>query len=311
MRKLFPVDELRNYMWDHLASTLHGTNVNQTFNMYIGSGRNGKSKLVELMTQCLGDYKGTLPVTAVTGGRAKTGQVSPELVQLQGVRYAVMQEPSKGDKIIEGPLKEYTGGDPLTCRGLYKDSITFKPQFKLVVCLNTLLDVPSNDDGTWRRIRVCEFLSKFKEKENIDDDPEEPYQFEVDKNLDAKFPKWKEVFMSMLIERVKITQGTVNDCETVLAKSGEYRSSQDYLDGYVKERIEKTDETKFIIWSELQEDFKDWYISLYGGKVPRGQELKDYMNKKFGKPQRILDGEKRKQGWIGISIKSDENDDTF
>ena len=311
MEKLFPVDELRRYMWDHLASTLHGTNVNQTFNMYIGSGRNGKSKLVELMTQCLGDYKGTLPVTAVTGGRAKTGQVSPELVQLQGVRYAVMQEPSKGDKIIEGPLKEYTGGDPLTCRGLYKDSITFTPQFKLVVCLNTLLDVPSNDDGTWRRIRVCEFLAKFKEKENIDDDPEEPYQFEVDKKLDAKFPQWKEVFMSMLIERVKITQGTVDDCETVLAKSGEYRNSQDYLDGYVKERIEKSDETKFVIWSELQEDFKDWYISLYGGKVPRGQELKDYMNKKFGKPQRILDGEKRKQGWIGISIKSDESDDTF
>ena len=95
----------------------------------------------------------------------------------------------------------------------------------------------------------------------------------------------------MLIERVKITQGAVDDCETVLAKSGEYRSSQDYLDGYVRERIEKKDETGFVIWSELQEDFKDWYISLYGGKVPRGQELKDYMNKKIRKPQRIVDGE--------------------
>ena len=36
------------YMWDHLASTLIGTNENQTFNMYTGVGRNGKSKLVEL-----------------------------------------------------------------------------------------------------------------------------------------------------------------------------------------------------------------------------------------------------------------------
>ena len=67
MEKLFPVDELRKYMWDHLASTLHGTNVNQTFNMYIGSGRNGKSKLVELMTQCLEIMLVLLPVTAVTG----------------------------------------------------------------------------------------------------------------------------------------------------------------------------------------------------------------------------------------------------
>jgi len=311
MKKLFPITELRNYMWEHLASTLRGTNENQTFNMYIGSGRNGKSKLVDLMTQCLGDYKGTLPVTAVTSARAKTGQVTPELVQLQGVRYAVMQEPSKGDKIVEGPLKEYTGGDKIVCRGLYKDSISYFPQFKLVVCLNTLLDVPSNDDGTWRRIRVCEFMSKFKEIDKIDDDPEEPYQFEVDKKLDAKFPKWKEVFMSMLIEIVIKTKGNVEDCDIVLAKSGEYRNSQDYLEGYVKERIEKADQTKFVIWSDLQEDFKDWYIELYGSKVPRGQELKDYMNKKFGKPQRILDGEKRKQGWIGITICQDNSEDNF
>ena len=311
MCKLFPVEELRNYMWSHLASTLIGTNENQTFNIYTGSGRNGKSKLVELMTHCLGDYKGTLPISVVTTARARTGQVSPEIVQLQGVRYAVMQEPSKGDKIVEGNMKELTGGDPVVCRGLYKDSVTFVPQFKLVVCTNTLFDITSNDDGTWRRIRVCDFMAKFKEKDNIDNDPEEPYQFEVDKKLDSKFPEWKEVFMSMLIEKVVYTNGIVDDCDIVMAKSGEYRSSQDYLEGYVKERIEKADETKYIIWSELQEDFKDWYIQLYGTKVPRGQELKDYMNKKFGKPQRILDGEKRKQGWLGITLSTNDDEDNF
>ena len=117
--------------------------------------------------------------------------------------------------------------------------------------------------------------------------------------------------MSMLIEKVVYTNGIVDDCDIVMAKSGEYRSSQDYLEGYVKERIEKADETKYIIWSELQEDFKDWYIQLYGTKVPRGQELKDYMNKKFGKPQRILDGEKRKQGWLGITLSTNDDEDNF
>ena len=43
--------------------------------------------------------------------------------------------------------------------------------------LNTLFDIKSNDDGTWRRIRVCEFMSKFMEKPN--EDPE-------------KFPKAKQ-----------------------------------------------------------------------------------------------------------------------
>ena len=53
-------------MWDHLAATLIGTIENQTFNIYTGTGRNGKSKLVELMSLVLGDYKGTVPITLIT-----------------------------------------------------------------------------------------------------------------------------------------------------------------------------------------------------------------------------------------------------
>ena len=103
--QLFPEEDLQKYMWEHLASTLIGTNENQTFNIYTGSGSNGKSKLVELMTKCLGDYKATVPITLVTQSRNSIGSTSSEIVQLMGVRYAVMQEPSKGDKINEGIMK--------------------------------------------------------------------------------------------------------------------------------------------------------------------------------------------------------------
>ena len=43
-------------MWEHLSSILIGKNINQTFNIYTGEGRNGKSKMVELMASILGDY---------------------------------------------------------------------------------------------------------------------------------------------------------------------------------------------------------------------------------------------------------------
>jgi hypothetical protein len=81
MNKLFPVAELRKYMWDHLASTLIGTSANQTFNMYIGIGQNGKSVLVNLMEKVLGEYKGDVPLTLVTEKRGKVGGLAP--VQLQ------------------------------------------------------------------------------------------------------------------------------------------------------------------------------------------------------------------------------------
>ena len=154
MEQLFPENKLNKYMWQHLASCLLGTNDNQKFNIYTGSGANGKSKLVELMARCMGDYKATVPITLITQKRNTIGSTSSEVAQLIGTRYAVMQEPSKGDKINEGIMKEITGGDPIQARALFKDSITFVPQFKLAVCTNTLFDIASNDDGTWRRIRV-------------------------------------------------------------------------------------------------------------------------------------------------------------
>lgn len=70
MKKLFPVVELHKYMWDHLASTLLGTCKEQTLNMYVGIGQNGKSVLVNLMEQVLGDYKGDVPLSLLTQQRS-------------------------------------------------------------------------------------------------------------------------------------------------------------------------------------------------------------------------------------------------
>ena len=148
IEQLFPNEDLRQYMWQHLASTLIGNNDNQTFNIYTGSGRNGKSKLVELMSKMLGEYKAYVPITLVTQKRVGIGNTSSEIVQLMGIRYAVMQEPSKGEVINEGIMKEITGGDPIQGRALFKDTITYIPQYNLVVCTNVLLDIKTNDDGT-------------------------------------------------------------------------------------------------------------------------------------------------------------------
>ena len=299
MEQLFPENKLNKYMWEHLASCLLGTNDNQTFNIYTGSGANGKSKLVELMSKCMGDYKATVPITLITQKRNTIGSTSSEVAQLIGTRYAVMQEPSKGDKINEGIMKEITGGDPIQARALFKDSITFVPQFKLAVCTNTLFDIASNDDGTWRRIRVCPFKSKFTSnpgndpKFNIED---YPYQFLIDKNLDEKFEGWAPVFAAMLVEIVYETQGHVEDCDIVMASSNKYRDGQDYFSEFNKEKIRENPGGK-IKKTELIEEFKQWYISHFNKSIPKGIELYEYMDKKYGK---------YKGGWHNISISYDD-----
>ena len=282
MAQLFPEEELRAYMWEHLASVLIGTNREQTFNIYIGGGSNGKSKLIELMSAVMGEYKAVLPITAVTQKRAMIGGASPELAVLKGVRYAVMQEPTKGDRINEGILKEITGGDDMTARALFKNTISFVPQFKLVVCTNVLFDIKSNDDGTWRRIRLCPYKSKFCEEPKTDD-PEEPYQFLIDKNLDVKIKLWVNVFMAMLVKKAFETDGRVKTCAAVTASSNKYRNTQDYLSEFLRDKIRPADEETYIKKTEVYEEFKKWYVIQHGKNIPKGNELYDYMTKKFGK----------------------------
>ena len=296
MRKLFPQEELRKYMWEHLASCLVGTNDNQTFNIYTGCGRNGKSKLVELMSMILGDYKKTVPITMITQKRTGIGSASPEIAQLKGCRYAVMQEPCKQEKINEGIMKEITGGDPIQGRTLYKDTVTFVPQFNLVVCTNTLFDIKSNDDGTWRRIRVCDFISKFVK--NPSNNPND-YEYLIDKNIANNFIKWAPIFFSMLVNIVFRTKGKVEDCEIVMASANKYRASQDYLTEYFNERIIENSEQR-LLKTVVYNDFRIWYQDNHGKGVPKGKELYEFLEKRIGK---------YRGGWKGFTLQDEEESD--
>lgn len=303
MAKLFPVESLRNYMWQHLASTLLGNTKNQTFNIYTGGGSNGKSMLVDLMTKCLGELKGTVPITLITQKRTNIGAATPELAKLKGKRLAVMQEPKKKEKINEGILKELTGGDIIQGRALYQDSVEFLPQFKLVVCTNSLFDIDATDNGTWRRIRVCDFMSYFTDDPR-DDDPDQPYQFKKDKDLDTYFDTWKYAFMAKLINIARKTHGNVSDCDIVMATSNKYREGQDCFLGFSMEKIERCEETERakIKKGEVLEVFKQWFAENYGGKPPQGKELYEFMDKKFGKAP-------KSRGWSNVRIVYDNDDE--
>ena len=305
--KLFPEEELREYMWDHLASSMMGTCMNQAFNIYIGDGQNGKSALIDLMKKVLGDYKGDVPISLVTEKRAKIGGLAPEIVQLKGIRYAVMQEPSKTDKINEGAMKQLTGKDSIQGRAPYMpETISFVPQFNLVVTANVFMEISSTDHGTWRRICAVPFKSLFTENPRHDD-PSKPYQYKLVKNIDEKFDSWKEVFASMLVERACKTNGIVTPCSIVKEKSNEYRRQMDSMAEFVQDMIEKDkDPHRWITKSELIEAYKFWYSSTIndGPAKINFKEVCACVEKTLG--VKMVD-----QKFKGISIKSRRKEPIF
>jgi P4 family phage/plasmid primase-like protien len=304
MKQLFPIADLEEYMWDHLASCLIGVNKNQTFNVYKGVGANGKSKLTDLMLKSLGTYAQSISSTMLTTKPSDFGKATPELARTPGVRYLIMAETTKGAQLYEGTMKMFSGGDEIPCRKLFGESETFMPQFKMTLMTNWDLEITANDDGTWRRLRYVDFLSKFTSKPYEGDFTREeyPYQFPIDEELGDKFEVWAPVFISMLVERAYLTNGFVKDCPTVLRASKKKREENDYLAGFVRDKVRRK-EGKAIKKTELMETFKIWYQANNPGtkNLPKSKEIVDYMNLKFG--------ECSKNGWRNTEIVYEEADE--
>jgi P4 family phage/plasmid primase-like protien len=296
MTQIFPEEDLCRYMWDHLSSTLIGIKREQAFNIYKGSGSNGKSILTELMSLGLGDYKGTVPVNLITDKRSAIGGTTSEIIALKGVRYAVMQEMSAGVVLNEGIMKEITSAtEPLQARALWCESETFVPQFSLVVCTNVLPKIKSYEDGTWRRMKVTEFMSKFISEGEIHYH-DNNYVFPKDKTLKEKLKNWAPAFIGMLVDIASKTMGEVIDCTQVVAASNKYRESQDCLSRFVNTSIIKQPGSS-IKKTEINAAFKTWFIDNYGNeRMPKLSDLDELMSRKFGPIN------PRTNKWSNISI---------
>jgi P4 family phage/plasmid primase-like protien len=289
MNKIFRDPSLNQYMWDHLSSVLIGENINQTFNIYHGRGSNGKSMLTDLMFMTLGEYAGTVPVSLITEKRPGIGGTSSEIMQLKGLRYAVMAEPKKGDKMNEGIMKQLTGDSTISGRALYCDTETFMIQFHLVVCTNTLFEMSSHDDGTWRRIRVCDFETKFYDPEDYSQEKvdalikNETYKHMEPKNkyLKDKMKTWIEVFASMLVKRAFNNQGKVHNCLSVKERTDKYKLDSNYIQKFVEEHIasDPLSVDKKLKIKDVHEDFKIWYKDHAPGEKPiKIDDLKNYIS---------------------------------
>ena len=297
LAKVFPNKALREYVLYFLASCLDGEIRQEKFHFWLGEGSNGKSKLIELFELGMGEYCIKFPVTLVTRQRGAAGSANPEVAKSKGKRFAVLQEPSEDEKINVGLLKELTGGDKIQARALYSEPVEFKPQFHMVLCCNHLPEVPANDNGTWRRIRVCKFMAKFTDKP----DPQEPYEFKADEELSQKLIEWKEAFISKLIEIYKLYRiHGMHEPEEVKCETDEYRATNDIYAEFINDSIEK-DQESVVMEEELMMNFRGWWkINFPQSKFPKRKAIRDYFDKKYGKK-----GLSRKSGWKGIRLVED------
>jgi P4 family phage/plasmid primase-like protien len=282
MKKVLPKDDIREYVLTLMASMLDGNNKEEKFYIWTGHGSNGKSKCIELLEKSMGDYACTFNISLLTNKRVGSSQTNSELVRAKGRRFAVLQEPEEGEKMNAGFMKELSGNDKIITRGLYKESVEFKPMFQMVLTCNHLPSVPPEDGGTWRRIRLVEFSSHFCDKPN----PDNPNEFQIDRDLAFKFEDWKESFMSILIMYFKkYKQFGISEPDEVLQCTKNYQRTNDTLGEFMDICVQKKEDSKLEL-NAIYEEYKEWHkLESISGKVLRKKPLKEYLDKHLSKSE--------------------------
>jgi len=301
--QVLPNKAVRDYFINALCTCLSGNTKEEKLFVLTGSGSNGKSLTMDLMYQALGDYYMSCDISIITRKRGNSNQAAPEKVRMKGRRCGVFQEADDGEKLNVGIMKEFTGGDKILVRDLFKganEMIEFKPQMKYFLTCNQLLEVPSNDDGTWRRIRVIDFSSKFT------DNPTKSNEFLIDNTLKHKIEQWAPTFISYLIHiynneyKQKVYLAEPSE---VIASTSQYKMENDHFTEYINQCIEITTNPKDIISSKtLWEHFKKWFGDFHTAyKLPKSVEFTKFMTKNFG--------EKTLKGYTFIKIRNEDDED--
>jgi P4 family phage/plasmid primase-like protien len=301
--QIHPKKENRDFFFTTLAAGLNGNKREQKLDIWTGSGSNGKSVTVDFLSKSLGEFFDSPSITMLTRKRGSSSAASPDMAKLKGKRVISFLEPEHDDTLHTSILKQFFGGDWIEARGLFKDPIRFKPQSSGFLSCNNLPKIPSTDGGTWRRIRVLKFGSKFVHDPN----PSNPNEFRVDTKLIEQIDHLTEAFVSILIhywKRLKtVHQYVITEPEDVAAVTAEYKRTSDIYLRFVNDMVEDVPESRVSLSSKILYDtFKIWFQHEFSSKPPPKLEAVKEFEARLGKPV-------ARKGWIGKRIREETDED--
>ena len=263
VKQVLPDKVVREYFMKHLATNLVGGNTAQKFHILTGSGSNGKSMIMNLTSTALGDYACTVPISLLTQGRAKSGNAAPEVIRLKGRRFVTMQEPDESIALNTGLMKELTSGEKMYARDLFKSGTEFEVQAKFHLACNEKPKINTTDGGTWRRLVVINFLSKFVPN------PVANNEFPMDESIQfaVQSKEWATPFLNYLISILKDKDNKglrkLSAPQAVLQYTSEYRDENDGISRFMNEKLmafQEGDQVQPVDKTTLKRVFKQWLV---------------------------------------------------
>ena len=212
LNKIQPDKTMRKFLMTLLSTCLCGSVLEDDLYIFTGSGASGISKLMELMRYTMGDLFKPMDVRLLMG-KKKSSAIA--LADKKGIRMCTFDEPIATDETKLSFIEIMTGCSTISVRALYKEPIYFRPQIKPFLMCNHL-PVPkeqTTEHMFWPvikpedqdKIKVIHFPSKFIKASdaNMKKNGLTENQFFANVYLSDYLPKWRQMFMGMLIKYFK------------------------------------------------------------------------------------------------------------
>jgi putative DNA primase/helicase len=127
-------ENLKIYLQKLVGYCLTGSINERAVFIFYGHGKNGKSTFLRVLHDLMGDYaKAQSTQTFMDRG---SDSIRNDLASLHDARLVTTSEVGRNGVLDSTLIKEFTGGDPITCRFLYRESFTYIPKFKLIMAVN-------------------------------------------------------------------------------------------------------------------------------------------------------------------------------
>ncbi len=272
-------ESLIHYHQRSLGAMLSGARADHWLLFWIGSGRNGKNTLGDLIAEIFGDYAKTIPTETLMSMK---GQAHPtEIANLRGVRLAISSEVAEGAHWNESRIKSLTGDATLTGRFMRGDFFQFLRSHKHLIYGNNRPQLRVVDDAIRARMHVVPFRAMFSDELGTRD----PLMGE---KLRAEAPQILAWLIQGHVQFIKDGY-KLKPCAAVRRETEDYLDTQSTPALWVKERCEviARDErpTKLLApASMLYADFVAWKVAR-GEHAPSITRWGEWMKGRFEKVQ--------------------------
>lgn len=273
-------DKIR-YLQKLFGTCLTGdTRLEKMWFLFGSTTRNGKSTMIERISDILGDYSKTIrPETLSIKNNPDSRTASPDVAKLAGARLCVCSEIPKRMPLDVGLLKTLSGRDTVTARFLHQDEFQFKPKFKMVCNTNFLPIVSDSTVFKSDRVQIVSFDKHFTEQEQ-------------DKTLKDKLST-KEALSGILNWMI---EGWIAFCkegleppEAVTKATVEYETSSDKLQNFINDCLVKS-VGKNISVKDAYAKYEEWCSENGYHTENKRNFISDCQGKGIFKERGMVDG---------------------